>query len=97
VRLHHGGNAAGALADSRRRHRRNKLCINLGDKIGTLFKSVLVVTDKGSQTLGLRVNLAPPVAPLTEAQRAAGIAAAKVDRQAVFKGDCATCHRRNVL
>jgi len=74
-----------------------KLSINLGGKIGTLFKSVSVVTDQGSQTLGLRVNLAPPVAPLTEAQRAAGIAAAKVDRQAVFKGDCATCHRRNVL
>ena len=34
---------------------------------------------------------------MTAAQRAAGIAAAKVDRQAVFKGDCAACHRKNVL
>jgi mono/diheme cytochrome c family protein len=75
-----------------------QLSINLGGKVGTLFKSVLVVTDKGSQTLGLRVNLAPPMAtPLTEAQRAAGIAAATVDRQAVFKGDCAVCHSRKAM
>ena len=29
---------------------------------------------------------------MTEEQRNAGIAAAKVDRQAVFKSDCARCH-----
>ena len=33
---------------------------------------------------------------MTEAQRTAGITAAKVDRQAVFKGDCATCHLKKV-
>jgi len=33
---------------------------------------------------------------MTDAQRAVGIAMAKVDRQAVFKGDCAGCHERNV-
>jgi len=75
-----------------------KLNINLSGKVGTLFKSVNVVTDQGTQTLGLRVNIAPPVAPtMSEAQRAAGIAAAKVDRQAVFKGDCALCHVKNVM
>ena len=29
---------------------------------------------------------------MTDADRARGLAAAKVDRQAVFKNDCATCH-----
>jgi mono/diheme cytochrome c family protein len=75
-----------------------KMNVNLSGKVGTLFKSVNVATDKGSQRLELRINISPPVVvPLTEAQRAAGIAAAKVDRQAVFKGDCAACHRKNVL
>jgi cytochrome c553 len=45
----------------------------------------------------LRINILPPVPPvLTEAERARGImAAAKADRQAVFKGDCASCHAKN--
>ena len=55
------------------------------------------MTDQGSQRLDLRINIAPPyVAPMTEAQCAAGIAAAKIDRQAVFKGDCAVCHLKNI-
>jgi mono/diheme cytochrome c family protein len=46
----------------------------------------------------LRVNIlpAPPAPPLSDAERARGMAAAKVDRQAVFKGDCASCHAKNV-
>jgi mono/diheme cytochrome c family protein len=69
------------------------LTINLAGKSGTLFKTVNVVTDKGSKTLMLRVNILPPVVrTMTEAERASGLAAAKVDRQAVFKGDCAACH-----
>ena len=41
----------------------------------------------------LRINILPPVIPtLSDADRATGMAAAKVDRQAVFKNDCATCH-----
>jgi len=51
-----------------------KLNVNLSGKMGTLFKSVNLVTDKGSQRLDVRINIAPPVVvPLTEAQRAAGI------------------------
>jgi mono/diheme cytochrome c family protein len=74
-----------------------KLNVNLSGKVGTLFKSVNVVTDKGSQRLEVCINItAPVVVPMTEAQRAAGVAAAKVDRQAVFKGDCAVCHLKNV-
>ena len=69
------------------------LTVNVAGKIGTLFKSVNVSTDKGSKTLILRINMLPPVVrQMTDAERAAGVAAAKIDRQAVFRGDCATCH-----
>jgi len=75
-----------------------KLTVNLQGKAGTLFKSVNVATDKGNKNLMLRINILPPppLPEMTEAQRAAGIAAAKIDRQAVFKGDCASCHLKKV-
>lgn len=75
-----------------------KLTVNLAGKSGTLFKQVAITTDKGSKNLMLRINILPPppMAEMTEAQRAAGLAAAKVDRQAVFKGDCASCHLKKI-
>jgi mono/diheme cytochrome c family protein len=74
-----------------------KLTVNLAGKMGTLFKTVDVTTDKGKKQLMLRINLAAPAAiKMTDEQKMAGIAAAKVDRQAVFKGDCATCHVKNI-
>jgi len=71
-----------------------KLAVNLQGKAGTLFKTVSVATDKGKKDLILRINILPPppMLEMTEEQRNAGIAAAKVDRQAVFKSDCARCH-----
>jgi mono/diheme cytochrome c family protein len=75
-----------------------KLSVNLAGKIGTLFKSVNISTDKGSKNLMLRINvlLPPPPKPMSEEERAMGVAAAKIDRQAVFKGDCASCHVKNI-
>lgn len=74
-----------------------KLTVNLQGKTGTLFKQVNVITDKGSKNLMLRINiLPPPKIEMTADQRAAGVAAAKIDRQAVFKGDCTSCHLKNV-
>jgi mono/diheme cytochrome c family protein len=74
-----------------------KVSVNLAGKSGALFKTVNVATDKGGKILTLRINVvSPPKSQMTEAQRAAGIAAAKVDRQAVFKGECASCHLKNV-
>jgi mono/diheme cytochrome c family protein len=74
-----------------------KLNVNLAGKSGTLFKTVNVSTDKGSKTLTLRINiLAPVVVKMSENDRAKGVAAAMVDRQAVFKGDCASCHLPNI-
>lgn len=78
-----------------------KLTVNLSGKSsnpGTLFKQVTVTTDRGTKNLMLRINIlpAPPMPEMTEDQRLAGMVAAKADRQAVFKGDCATCHLKKV-
>jgi mono/diheme cytochrome c family protein len=67
--------------------------VNLAGKSGTIFKWVDVSTDKGTIRLYVRINILLPVIPtLTDEDRAMGVAAAKVDRQAIFHGDCATCH-----
>ena len=69
------------------------ITVNLAGKSGTIYKYVDVSTDKGIKRLNLTINIRPPVIhTMTDAERAQGIAAAKVDRQAVFKNDCATCH-----
>jgi mono/diheme cytochrome c family protein len=71
------------------------ITVNLAGKNGMLFKTVAISTDKGSKTLMVRINILPPVTrTLTDEERAQGMATAKVDRQAVFKGDCATCHAK---
>jgi len=57
-----------------------------------------VGTERGRMELMLRINIEPPPPPkpMSEAERARGIAAAKIDRQAVFKGDCASCHANHL-
>jgi mono/diheme cytochrome c family protein len=72
--------------------------VNLAGKSGTLFKTVTLTTDHGRMDLILRVAIAPEPPPraMTEAERAQGVALSKVDRQAVFKGDCAACHAKNL-
>jgi mono/diheme cytochrome c family protein len=70
--------------------------VNLAGKTsmpGVLPKYVNVSTDKGSKQLNLVINVLPaPPMVMSEEDRAKGLAAAKIDRQAVFKGDCAACH-----
>ena len=75
-----------------------KIAVNLAGKSGLVFKSVNVSTDKGKKDLMLQINIQPPppVAPMSAEERARGIAAAKLDRQAVFKGDCVSCHAKNI-
>jgi len=69
--------------------------VNLEGKNGTLFKTVNVSTDKGSKRLLVKITILPPVIPtLTDADRMRGVAMAKADRQAVFRGDCASCHEK---
>jgi mono/diheme cytochrome c family protein len=70
-----------------------KIKVNLANKSGTVFKSVKVTTDQGNKTLMLRINiLTPAPVKLTASQIEQGIQMSKADRQAVFKGDCASCH-----
>jgi cytochrome c553 len=69
------------------------ITVNVEGKIGTLFKTVTVKTDKGMKQLLLQITINPPVAPtMTDTERARDIAASKIDRQAVFHNDCVTCH-----
>ncbi len=74
-----------------------KVKVNLAGKSGTVLKSVAVTTDHGQKSLQLRIDIHPaPAIVMTDAQKMAGIAAAKADRQAIFKGDCASCHIKKV-
>jgi len=105
------------------------ITVNLAGKIGTLFKSVTVSTDKGSKVLSVKIAILPPImsaasttnksrtlqaaskghgvatAPaakqtsdlpaaqaMIDPNRARSFQMAVVDRQAVFKDDCASCH-----
>jgi mono/diheme cytochrome c family protein len=66
--------------------------VNLAGKFGTIIKTVHVGTDRGSRDLIVQITIVPPVNKLSDAELARQMAIAKVDRQAVFKNDCATCH-----
>jgi len=67
--------------------------VNLAGTFGTLFKTVTVATDHGSLDLIVQVNIVEPAMKTpTQAELMQQLAVAKVDRQAVFKNDCATCH-----
>jgi len=67
--------------------------VNLAGKFGTVIKTVHVATDYGSKDLIVQITIMPPVQKqLTQEDLMRQMAIAKVDRQAVFKGDCASCH-----
>lgn len=75
--------------------------MDLRGKVGTVMKSINVDTSVGAKSLLVRVNMpAPEPAPVAAAtpgqpagmDRAKNIQNALADRQAVFKGDCASCH-----
>ena len=62
--------------------------VDFSGKDGALTKSLFVESSAGAQTLLIHIKL-PPADP--EA-RAKNQALAKADRQAVFRGECASCH-----
>jgi mono/diheme cytochrome c family protein len=69
--------------------------VNLAGKFGTVVKSIHIETDKGACDLIVQITiLPPPKVKLTEADLARQMAIAKVDRQAVFRNDCASCHEK---
>jgi mono/diheme cytochrome c family protein len=64
-----------------------------GKPVGVTFKTVTVNTDKGPKILNVKVTIEPPpAAPVPVMNRDANQKAALADRQAIFKGDCVSCH-----
>ncbi|HXE41621.1 MAG TPA: DUF1573 domain-containing protein [Candidatus Baltobacteraceae bacterium] len=67
--------------------------MDVAGKQGVLFKSINIVTDKGSKDVYLRVTVDPaPMAKITDEDRERFVKMSRTDRQAIFKGDCADCH-----
>ncbi len=65
--------------------------MDLQGKRGSITKSVLISTDQGSKTIYVR-GILPDPETMTSDQRKQNQLLAKGDRQAVFKGQCASCH-----
>jgi mono/diheme cytochrome c family protein len=59
---------------------------------GTKMKTLTVSSDKGPKALYVKATVLPAPAPMTGMDRANNQKIAMADRQAVFKGDCVTCH-----
>jgi mono/diheme cytochrome c family protein len=75
--------------------------VNLAGKMGLITKTLtfyyrmLPGNAPATHMVNLTVNIPPPPAvagTLSEAERAAAMAKARADSQAIFKGDCAQCH-----
>jgi mono/diheme cytochrome c family protein len=67
--------------------------VNLAGRTGTMFKTARVTTERGAKQLMFKITILPPVLPTqTPADRARALEIATADRQAIFRGDCVTCH-----
>jgi mono/diheme cytochrome c family protein len=73
--------------------------MNLQAKMGLVTKELKFFVSAGTnnytQTVNIVVNIPPPPALAgapSEEERQAAMAKARLDAQAIFKGDCATCH-----
>jgi mono/diheme cytochrome c family protein len=68
--------------------------MNLAGKNGTVIKTITVSTDKGMKQLLVRTRILPmPTSTaMTPGTRENNQLLSRSDRQAVFKGDCASCH-----
>lgn len=71
-------------------HSTMEVVTDLSGKSGTVAKTVTVDTSAGKRVL--HVTAVIPEAPGGEEGRKRNAAAAAANRQAVFAGDCATCH-----
>ncbi|MBI5802112.1 MAG: DUF1573 domain-containing protein [Verrucomicrobia bacterium] len=62
---------------------------DLRGKRGSLLKTAIVYASSGTRVLTYQVDIQEPSTP---EERARNQSLAKIDRQAVFRGDCAKCH-----
>ena len=70
--------------------------VNLAGRMGTLLKTANFRTDRGYKALLFKITILPAVIPTqTEVERARALQMAKMDRQAIFRGDCVNCHAKN--
>ena len=67
-----------------------KITVDVTGKSGTLTKTAKVLTQKGSRLLTMQINV--PLPTMNQAARARNVQIAQMNRQAVFQGDCASCH-----
>ena len=71
------------------------LTVRLLGKARKQVKMAEVITDHGYKILSFTVDILPPVLPAQSiADRAHALQIAKADRQAIFHGDCVTCHAK---
>lgn len=67
--------------------------MKLAGKRGKVIKTVTVTTDKGFKTLYVHTTIeAPPAGIMGQGERMRNLQIASANRQAVFQGDCVTCH-----
>ena len=67
--------------------------VDLTGKYGTINKTATVISSAGSFPLYVRITLPALDSPgVRMGDRSRNLQIAAVDRQAVFRGDCATCH-----
>jgi mono/diheme cytochrome c family protein len=72
-----------------------KARIDLQGKMGSITKTLTFFTSVGTRIVYLKVNVPPPPSlsgKMTDAERMAARLKATADAQAIFKGDCASCH-----
>lgn len=67
-----------------------EIAVDLRGKQGELFKDAILQSNRGYRQIQFHIAI-PPVDP-RDAMRQRNVLIAQGDRQAVFKGDCATCH-----
>jgi mono/diheme cytochrome c family protein len=72
-----------------------KAQVRLEGKMGLIIKTLTFYTSVGTRIVYLKVNIPPPpsvAGTMNESERIAARLKASADAQAIFKGDCATCH-----
>jgi len=75
-----------------------QVTMNLAGKRGTVIKTVTVTTDQGFKTLYVRTQIEePPAGVMGQSERMRNLQVASANRQAVFQGDCASCHATPAL
>jgi mono/diheme cytochrome c family protein len=71
--------------------------VNLAGKSGTVTKTITVGTDQGIKTLLVKIIIEPPGASAMSAtNRLQNMQISQTNRQAVFHGDCASCHIKSI-